>query len=252
MMLPALAVLMSGVGCIKEDRSECPCRLVLDFNEVDTLSVSSVDVLLESDEGFTMSQVVEKKHFSDYMVPVPKIRMFLSVWAGADRYLEHDKSVMIPYGEECPRLFLHKSEVEAEGEMVTERIRLRKNHCVLTVQVEDGRDYPFDLMVRGKVDGYGGDMMPTVGDFACKAVPDTLGTCVVVIPRQLDSSLILEVDDGTGHVKNFSIGESIVADGYDWKAEDLDDVTVTLDYALTEVALEIVEWEDESIYDIII
>lgn len=252
MILPALAVLMSGVGCIKEDRSECPCRLVLDFNEVDTLSVSSVDVLLESDEGFTMSQVVEKKNFSDYMVPVPKTRMFLSVWAGADRYLEHDKSVMIPYGEECPRLFLHKSEVEAEGEMVTERIRLRKNHCVLTVQVEDGRDYPFDLMVRGKVDGYGGDMMPTVGDFACKAVPDTLGTCVVVIPRQLDSSLILEVDDGTGHVKNFSIGESIVADGYDWKAEDLDDVTVTLDYALTEVALEIVEWEDESIYDIII
>ena len=252
MILPALAVLMSGVGCIKEDRSECPCRLVLDFSEVDTLSVSSVDVLLESDEGFTMSEVVEKKHFSDYMVPVPNTRMFLSVWAGAEHYLEHDKSVMIPYGEECPRLFLHKSEVEAEGEMVTERIRLRKNHCVLTVQVEDGRDYPFDLMVRGKVDGYGEDMMPTVGDFACKAVPDTLGTCVVVIPRQLDSSLILEVDDGTGHVKNFSIGESIVADGYDWKAEDLDDVTVTLDYALTEVALEIVEWEDESIYDIII
>ena len=252
MILPALAVLMSGVGCIKEDRSECPCRLVLDFSEVDTLSVSSVDVLLESDEGFTMSEVVEKKHFSDYMVPVPNTRMFLSVWAGAEQYLEHDKTVMIPYGEECPRLFLHKSEVEAEGEMVTERIRLRKNHCVLTVQVEDGRDYPFDLMVRGKVDGYGGDMMPTVGDFACKAVPDTLGTCVVVIPRQLDSSLILEVDDGTGHVKNFSIGESIVADGYDWKAEDLDDVTVTLDYALTEVALEIVEWEDESIYDIII
>lgn len=252
MILPALAVLISGVGCIKEDRSECPCRLVLDFNEVDTLSVSSVDVLLESDEGFIMSEVVEKQHFSDYMVPVPKTRMLLSVWAGADRYMEHDKSVMIPYGEECPRLFLHKSEVEGEGEMVTERIRLRKNHCVLTVQVEDGRDYPFDLMVRGKVDGYGGDMMPTVGDFACKAVPDTLGTCVVVIPRQLDSSLILEVDDGTGHVKNFSIGESIVADGYDWKAEDLDDVTVTLDYALTEVALEIVEWEDESIYDIII
>ena len=252
MILPVLAVIASGVGCIKEDRSECPCRLLLDFSEVDTSSVMSADILVTSDDGFGYSDAVEKKRFADYMIYVPRTQVQLYAWSGAGHCLAHDMSVTIPYGEECPRLFLHVSDVPTGSELVRERIRLRKNHCVLTVQVEAGGDYPFDLMVKGKVDGYGTDLQPTVGDFACRAVPDSLGAGVVVIPRQLDSSLTLEVDDGTGTVKSFAIGESIVDGGYDWDAEDLDDVTVVLDYSLTDVVLEIVDWTEEHIHDVII
>lgn len=252
MILPVLAFMTSGTGCIKEDRSECPCRLVLDFCEVDTLSVTSADIMVTSEDGFGFSDEVEKKHFADYSITVPRTQVLLSAWAGAGHCLAHDMSVVIPYGEECPRLFLHKSEIQTDSEMVKERLRMRKNHCVLTVQVEAGEEYPFKLTVRGKVDGYGCNHKPTVGEFACKAVPDTSGRCEVVIPRQLDSSLVLEVDDGTGYVKTFAVGESIVAGGYDWQAEDLDDVTVRLDYSLTEVVLEIVGWTDEFIHDVII
>lgn len=251
-VLPALAVLVMGAGCIKEDRSECPCRLFLDFTDVDTSSIASADILMTSDEGFEFVDVVESGYFADYMIKVPSHQISLQVLAGAGHCLSSDMSVVIPYGEECPKLFRHESVINADSEVVKERIKLRKNHCVLTVQVEAGEDYPFKLTVKGRVDGYGSNLKPTVGDFSCRAVPDDSGQCVVVIPRQLDSSLALEVDDGTGSVKTFAVGESIVAGGYDWEAEDLDDVTVTLDYSLTEIALEIIEWTEESVHEVII
>ena len=251
-VLPALAVLVMGAGCIKEDRSECPCRLFLDFTDVDTSSIASADILMTSEEGFEFVDVVESGYFADYMIKVPSHQISLQVLAGAGHCLSSDMSVVIPYGEECPKLFRHESVINADSEVVKERIRLRTNHCVLTVQVEAGEDYPFKLTVKGRVDGYGSNLKPTVGDFSCRAVPDDSGQCVVVIPRQLDSSLALEVDDGTGSVKTFAVGESIVAGGYDWEAEDLDDVTVTLDYSLTEIALEIIEWTEESVHEVII
>lgn len=251
-VLPALAVLLMGAGCIKEDRSECPCRLFLDFTDVDTSSIASADILMTSEEGFEFVDVVESGYFADYMIKVPSHQISLQVLAGAGHCLSSDMSVVIPYGEECPKLFRHESVINADSEVVKERIRLRKNHCVLTVQVEAGEDYPFKLTIKGRVDGYGSNLKPTVGDFSCRAVPDDSGQCVVVIPRQLDSSLALEVDDGTGSVKTFAVGESIVAGGYDWEAEDLDDVTVTLDYSLTEIALEIIEWTEESVHEVII
>ena len=244
-------VLFLAAACIKEDRTDCPCRLWLDFSDVDA-SVLSADIHLTSDNGFEFYDFVNRDDFEDYVLTVPREPLSLSVWSGTGPFLEHDMSVSIPYGEECPRLFLHKSDISAGGEVVKERIRLCKNHCVLTIQVESDEDYPFNLTVKGKVDGYGSNFKPTVGEFSCRAVPDSSGRCVVVIPRQLDSSLVLDVDEGSGMVKTFTLGETIVAGGYDWNAENLDDVTVKLDYALTEVVLEIVGWDGEHDYEVVI
>ena len=251
-ILPALAALILWAGCIKEDRSDCPCMLFLDFSDVDTSAVTSANLLMTSDEGFEFSDELVSGQFSDYMVKVPARQVRLYMLTGAGHCLAPDMSVAIPLGEECPELFMHESTVNTYGELVKEKIRLRKNHCVLTVQVEAGKDYPFKLTVKGKVDGYGSDSKPVVGEFSCPAIPDEHGRGVVVIPRQLDSSLALDVDDGTGAVKTFAIGESIIAGGYDWKAENLDDVTVKLDYSLTEIALEIVEWTEESMHEVVI
>jgi hypothetical protein len=70
---------------------------------------------------------------------------------------------------------------------------------------------------------------------------------MAVLPRQIDASLMLEVDDGKGGYKAFALGQYIVSSGYDWTAEDLEDITVTLDYALTEIRLVIGGWE--SVYE---
>lgn len=247
-----LLAVMSAVSCIKEDRSDCPCRLVLDFRDVDTSIVRAADIRLTSEEGFGFNDVVASSGFEGYMITVPRTTLQVCAWAGAGDCLNEDMSVSIPLGQECPRLFLHVSSADADCELLEEKVMLRKNHCVLTVMVEKGGTYPFDLTVKGRVDGYGPDFNPRTGDFSCRAVPDTSGICTVVLPRQLDSSLILEIDDGTETLKTFAIGESIVAGGYDWNAEDLDDVTIEVDYSLTDIFLDIVDWDKESVYDVVI
>jgi len=252
MMTAVLSVIVAVSSCIKEDRSECPCRLVLDFSDIDTDVISAAAVSMTSADGFAYSEDVDRSDFDEYMVTVPRTEIEVNIWAGAGHLLNDDMSVVIPYGEDCPRVFLHESVLMTDCELVEEKVILKKNHCVLTVQVEKGGDYPFDLTVKGRVDGYGSDFRPSVGEFSCRTQPDSLGRCVVVLPRQLDSSLMLEVDDGSESVKTFAIGESVVAGGYDWNAGNLDDVTVMLDYSLTEVTLEIEEWNDEKIYDVVI
>jgi len=247
-----LSCLVLMAGCIKEDRSECPCRLVLDFSDVDTTVVTSADLSVTSEDGFGYADAVDRSLFDGYMLSVPRTLLEVCVWSGAGHCLNDDMSVTIPFGEDCPRVFLHTSEADADCELLEQKVDFRKNHCVLTIEVDEGEDYPFELTVRGHIDGYGCDMKPSVGDFSCRALPDSSGRCTVVLPRQLDSSLMLEITDGKESLKVFTLGESIVAGGYDWDAPELDDVTVTLDYSLTEVALEIVEWDDERLYDVVI
>ena len=244
-------ICLALAGCIKEDRRDCPCRLVLDFSSTDTSALMSADLRLTSEEGFGFTDAIEKAAFGNYMVTVPRSRLEVCLWADAGYCLNEDMSITIPYGEDCPRVFLHVSSADTDCELRKEVMQLRKNHCVLTVKVEEG-EYPFKLMLKGKIDGYGSDFNPSVGDFACKAEPDSTGTCTVVLPRQLDSSLLLEINDGTESVKAFAIGEFIVDSGYDWQKPDLDDIAVNLDYSLTDVRLEIQEWDSETVYDVVI
>ena len=68
-----------------------------------------------------------------------------------------------------------------------------------------------------------------------------------VLPRQMDASLMLVIDDGGGSPQAFALGQYIVSSGYDWTAPDLEDITVTLDYALTEIRLIISGWD--SVYE---
>ena len=78
--------LMLCAGCsVKEDRSVCPCRLVLDFSEVDTTLFSYADVKITSPDGCLYEERIESDGFSpEYMVPVPRRQLQLSVWNGRD------------------------------------------------------------------------------------------------------------------------------------------------------------------------
>ena len=239
-------------GCVKEDRKDCPCSLVLDFSEVDTVVVSSVDLTVLSDSDFAYTEAVEKERFRNYSIYVPRTQLQLLLWAGAGHCLNADKSVAIPLGEECPRIYMHHSVIAASGEQLSEKVVLRKNHCVITIQFADGYGEMFDLTVTGKVCGYGKDCNPSVGEYACKVVPDSSGRCVVTVPRQLDSSLCLEIEDETESLKVFPIGQYIAESGYDWNSPDLDDISMTLDYSLTDVCLEICDWDNDQRYDIVI
>ena len=240
-------------GCsVKEDRSVCPCRLVLDFSEVDTAVFSYAEVGITSQDGYLFETRIESDGFgSECVVPVPRRQLQLCVWNGREGF-EYGDGLQIPYGEEAPEVYFHSSAIDAECERVREVVRMRKNHCRMTVVMKGEGVDPVAVSIVGNVDGYTADGCPSSGSFRCSSEVASDGSCTVVLPRQNDNSLIMELEDGSGVLKKFPIGEYIAESGYDWAAPDLDDITVGLDFAVTHLTLMIQGWEKEHKFDIVI
>ncbi len=224
-------------GCsLKENREECPCLLVLDFAEVDE-AVSSGNMFLSSENGFMFVEELDEADLRKGVdVPVPRERIDVGVWS-ADGWDFDGGGLDIPVGEDCPAVYFHVSSVEAEGEMVREEVRMRKNHCVMSISLSDFGSKPVRIAVLGNVDGYMGDGSPSFGEFSFEMDLEGGEGKRVILPRQADDSLVLEVHDDIGVVRRFSIGEYIAESGYDWNEPDLKDITLEMDVAVTGIKL---------------
>ena len=246
-----LVVFFLTAACsVKEDREKCPCRLVLDFTEVDTSLVRKVNVLAASSDGIVFFDSVDASDFDvRYIREVSHSPLRVNVWGGEGTGAD----LQIPYGCECPHLYMHVFEPDTSGEMWLETVSLKKNYCRLTILLEGRDDMPYSLTFKGNIDGYGQGGQPSDGDFACVAYPVENGGSQVLVPRQTDSSLLMEVDDvKNSNVKTFAIGEYLSAAGYDWTADELDDATVVIDYYLTGIKITYSGWDKEYTYDIVI
>lgn len=242
-------LLLQPACSVKEDRIPCPCLLSLDFlcPEEEEL----VDLMVTSAKGFVWKDTVDvARRRNGYSVPVPQTSLHIRAWAGDDG-LASELGLEIPYGSDCPKVYMHDSDVRIEGEYFHETALLRKNHCVLTLTTEGEEKLSSALTLKGNVSGYDAWGLPLNGDFSFVLADGGLEEGYkAVLPRQTDASLMLEIDDGNGHNLVFAIGQYIVSSGYDWTSPDLEDVSVTLDYALTEVRVVIGEWESVFRYDV--
>lgn len=184
-----------------------------------------------------------------YSVSVPRTSLHVRVWEGGGRYVS-EEGLRIPAGHECPKVYMHDSDIVTEEEFHKEEVYLRKNHCVLKILCE-GEDGNFaNLVLKGNIAGYDEIGTPLRGDFEFSLDEGYDEGYEAVLPRQTDDSLMLELDDSKGNRIAFSLGRYIIASGYDWSAPELDDVTVTLNYALTEIILNVGGWESVYRYDI--
>ncbi len=245
--------LMVCTGCsVKENREACPCRIMLDYSEVDTSVVRSADLFMRSDDGFFFTHELDAEDFEYGMeVPVPRGDINLSVWSGTDGLLTED-GMVIPVGEDCPEVYLHSSVVDADCEYAVERVNMRKNHCRMTVNLKNVAAVPKSLLVIGNTNGYDSGGVPSSGMFRYEmTISGGIGG-LVVLPRQADDSLRLEVMDGSGVLRRFNIGEYILESGYDWNLPDLKDLVLDIDITVTDVKLMIQGWEKVYKFDVII
>lgn len=236
---------------IKEDRVPCPCVLELDFFCADSEEIEEVDLAVTSREDFQWRDTLDfRSEGEGYLVFVPRTDLHLRAWAGAEGYISKDR-IVIPLGKDCPKVYMHDSDLKVDEEYVSAAVRLRKNHCVMTVVMEGDGEINSDLLIKGTVAGYdeAGEPLPGEFEYAMKTGYQSR-RYVAILPRQTDTSLMLEINDGKGNRKSFALGKYIASSGYDWTADELDDVTVTLDYALTELKLSISGWDGIYRYDI--
>lgn len=249
----ACCALLNMSCSVKEDRDVCPCRLVLDMVDVDTSVVKYAELVVGTSEGFYFRDTLVVEDFArEYVVDVPRGDVGVGVYCGAGGCVDDTGGIGIEYGEECPAVYMYSSVFEARGEQVVEEVSMKKNHCIMTIQVEAEKEFPFRLEAKGCVDGYELGGIPSVGDFMYAMYVDGEGECRLTLPRQRDNSLMLEVSDGTDVLKCFALGEYVAASGYDWEADELNDIVVTLDYALTRLKIAVEGWREEYVFNIVI
>lgn len=245
-----VATVLFSACSVKEDRILCPCILEMEFAESDPAIVRSVELQVTSRNGFRYADTVSVAESGNrYSVPVPRTDLHIRAWAGTDG-MASEYGLLIPLGRACPEVYMHDSDVCAEGETVHDVIFMRKNYCAVTLITKGGVRLPSDVRVKGNVAGYDDKGQPVRGRFEVFLDDDSeAGVYEFVLPRQIDSSLVMEVEDGQGGYKAFALGHYIASSGYDWNAADLEDVTVVIDYALTEIRLTISGWDGTYSYE---
>ena len=230
LFLPVLLSFLAACS-IKEDRTACPCSLVL---EISGLPVSPV--LLEvKGEGCSITQSV---HADTVLVlSVPKGKLTVSAVGGA--LAQPDGAVLIPLGEEAPPLWLFHADVPADVERVQLPVVLQKQYCTLELRFTGPPGYgpPFEVEVEGAADGWLQDGRPSEGSFVRRLSPGADGTAALRLPRQKDDSLLMHIVFSDRIVRSFALGSYMAAAGYDWSASGLDDLTLKVDISLTSVSL---------------
>ena len=258
-LLGAVLVSVALLSCsVKEDRSVCPCYLTVDPAAIPVSCADAYPVSLEVSgaKAFRCPLTLSEEDCAEeFIVEVPRPNVFLSVFTGTGEAFIPGEGLRIPFGEQCPPVYLYSERVVTDGETARAMPVLRKQFCTLTVKIVPVNDVfleSFHLQMDGHVCGYDLDSTPAEGAFQCISTPSDEGLCVARIPRQRDASLMMQVMDGSHPLRYFALGEYIAESGYDWLADDLEDIYMEIDYAATGFTIHVGAWEKTINIEILI
>lgn len=223
-------------GCsVKSDRTDCPCELNLRITggEEGFANVSLWDV-------GPRTRMDEKVRCGGAAVQlkVPRGDFFISTWNGRHACTETSSCIMIPEGCEMDPVFASSGSIDSRCERLSSEVVIHKQFAYLNIVVTGAGESSYSLLVRGNVCGMRiPDMMPVPGLFSVTLYPLLGDSFRVCIPRQTDGSLELVLQEAV-----FPIGRIIEEAGYNWSAEDLDDIDISIDYITMGVSVGIAPW----------
>lgn len=240
-LLCAAILIISGCS-VKENRSRCPCSLFLTF--ANTGFDGPVDLawtMFGTNEG----NVTEYDELPGTVsLSVGRVMSDLRVIVAGAGVLDKSGDFVIPPGEDCSPCFIGREYLDCRGEFAETVMTLHKNYAMLSCVLVNGNALGrgLEYYVKGSVCGYGTDGAIISGTFSCplKYRKSSAGTILaeVGIPRQTDTSLKLEVSSPEGKLlRTFALGEYIAASGYDWNADDLEDIVIQINIAATDLSV---------------
>ena len=157
---------------------------------------------------------------------------------------EGDGTIRIPAGEEAPPLYLFHASVSTAAEQLVLPVLLHKQFCSLELvfSAPPGYGPPFEVTVEGGFCGWMPDGSPLTGLFSRRFLPGSDARTVLRLPRQGDDSLLMHIVFSDHIVRTFALGSYIAASGYNWTAQDLDDLTLNVDILLTSITISTDLW----------
>ncbi len=237
-----------AVSCtVKEDRSDCPCILTIDFSSCnenkETLSVkgwTGADALFDY-------KVLVKDYPDGMRVTVPKGRFRYNVCAMASSYHISGTSVFCPLGKQAGALFAYKKTLIASGEEAYDRVYLHKQYAVLNISFgnnEGDNAGITEIRIRADYNGMSlDDLSPIAGAFSSTAAASD-GYFSISLPRQGDGKIIMDIYAGEDHVKEIDLAAVLLENGYSWESEDLNDAWIDFDMGQIKGDVESEDWEE--------
>ena len=258
-MLPLLCALALACGCsVKEERNGCPRVIALDLSEVDTgaLAAAGCGAMLVGMRSVrppqeTWEELLDVESLPRvYEMTVPDDSVCLYALAATDFGGISGGELNIPAGEACPGIFSWRAAIPA-GRETSVPVTLHKDFCLIDITLE--RPFPpaLSYVAVGGISGATLGGVPREGYFFCPLSPDSGGSCRLSVPRQKDSSLRLMVLENDDAVRYFALGYYMGLAGYDWGAEDLEDISVRVSLAKGSAAFNINLWPKTVILDIV-
>jgi len=238
------AVVLLVASCsVKEVREDCPCALYI---KLESLPAGPVDVLVTG-EGFR--QEIRVMHDTVLLVRPPKSGAAVRAIAGASA--DEEGRVRIPFGYDCPPVYLFDAQIDTALDTAAVEVLLHKHFCNLSLAFDGppGWGEPYWTEIRGPVDGLLWDGTPLEGSFSCR-LDDGLN---IRLPRQQpEQPLLLDITMPDRVVRTFDLGYYLEQAGYDWTEADLEDRTLEIDLSVTALTLRIDNWTARIPMEIII
>lgn len=237
---------------VKEDRDECPCWLQIDLSTcshyVDRVSLKG----WTDDRNVFGVQVVKEDFAPDHEEEVPRKLIHYSAASGLESNMNSGISVVIPEGEQSDRLYAYRADVPAYGETAYDKVSLHKQYAAVAIKIDDNHN-DYSLVVKSGWMGLDlNTLKPVPGQFIYTPEPNEEKVWYFRLPRQGDDLLVMEITGENGYTYPFDLGGLIKASGYDWTAEDLDDIMLGVDYVSGKISIDVIPWQEGLVYDEII
>lgn len=261
-----LTAFMALTACsVKEVRRDCPCYVFFDVTQQhyasaqDSLSYRLYNgSALEVEGGCTIAAADNRTHEDIKVEKGSKLAVCLTGFREnslfSDRYI-------VPQGCLCDSLFATRQEVQATGIDAVVTLRDNKQFATMTVDFTMGDEdvYPYyAILICDSCGQYLYDNSPVEGSYYMYGQKTNAAgnEFRFILPRQkmTDGSVLIELrsieDDEL--LCGIELSEEIVAKGYNWRQDSLDDIHVTIDYIVSSIKVTVIEWENSLKEEIII
>lgn len=230
------AILLSSCS-VKSDRAQCPSLLFLSVLGGED---EEVFVNIAGEDYESLMHIEKTNGVAVAGVDLKKGRFRISAHSGSILM----SSGIIALGEEMPQLYAYAENIECTSDVTEVVARLDKQFCRLKVKVTG---IECDAQLRGNVCGMDlWDLSPISGHFYVRKEPLMSGQesrlFEFVIPRQKDSSLMLELISEGRLISSFEIGKDLIAAGMDWNKASLEDMEVSIQSCESGFVISVKNW----------
>lgn len=259
--------LLSGVtACsVKESRGDCPVYININFDEVIARGQYDEGFVAVDDRAPLLGEELRLREYelTGYEIPARRGPVRMAAAFDYESYSWHDDTLRVKEGAESSRLFVWSERAVCDDDLYFTAVSPFKQYCLMNVIIVGllpGEDFAYDIRLKGNCNGMAlYDRDPVEGDYTVVASHKNASGYEVVIPRQRENRIILELlEPNRDHIYTDSdiisvldVGAAMEAGGYDWEKVNLDDVNVVVDFSRMQASIEVVPWNENEIDAII-